>query len=100
MNPSLPATVVDRAFRDDPARAAAEYGAEFRTDVVTFLAREAVEACVEPQVHERKRREGVAYFGFADPSGGARDSFTLAVAHREGDRAILDAVRDYSKLRK
>jgi hypothetical protein len=33
--------------------------------------------------------------GFVDPSGGSGgDSFTIAVAHREGDRHVLDAVRE------
>jgi hypothetical protein len=34
------------------------------------------------------------YCAFVDPSGGSADSMTLAVAHREGDRAILDAIRE------
>jgi hypothetical protein len=29
-----------------------------------------------------------------DPSGGSADSFTLAIAHREGDRGVLDCVRE------
>ena len=33
------------------------------------------------------------YFGFVDPSGGAADSFTLAIAHREPDgKVVLDLV--------
>ena len=38
---------------------------------------------------------GVHYSAFADPSGGARDSFTIAVAHLEdGNRAVLDCLRE------
>src|SRR5690606_22006380 len=33
------------------------------------------------------------YQAFVDPSGGSKDSFTLAIGHREGDRRVLDAVR-------
>ena len=29
-----------------------------------------------------------------DPSGGARDAMTLAIAHRVGDMVILDAARE------
>ena len=46
LNPSLPHRVVDRALEKDGARAAAEYMAQFRTDVEGFVSLEAVEACV------------------------------------------------------
>ena len=36
----------------------------------------------------------ITYTAFCDPSGGSRDSMTLAVAHREKDRAVLDVVRE------
>ena len=32
------------------------------------------------------------YFGFVDPSGGSSDSMTLAIAHSEGPKAVLDGV--------
>ena len=31
---------------------------------------------------------------FVDPSGGSKDSMTVAIAHREGDHAVLDVVRE------
>ena len=42
-----------------------------------------------------RRERGVledvdSYVAFVDPSGGQRDSMTLAIAHRDGDRAVLD----------
>ena len=46
LNPSLPQRVVDRALEKDGARAAAEYMAQFRTDVEGFVSLEVVEACV------------------------------------------------------
>lgn len=46
MNPSLPDSVIQQAYEEDEASAAAEYGAQFRRDVETFVSREAVEACV------------------------------------------------------
>jgi hypothetical protein len=96
MNSTVPESVVAEAYDDDPSSAAAEYGAEFRTDVETFVAREVVEAAVVAGRHELARIPGVAYFAFTDPSGGSADSMTLAIAHREKDgRAILDAVREY-----
>jgi hypothetical protein len=95
LNPSLPQSVVDRAMERDPVAARAEWLAQFRADLERFLSLEAVQACVDPGVFERAPAAwGVAYVGFVDPSGGSADSFAAAVAHREDDRLVLDAVRE------
>jgi hypothetical protein len=96
MNPSVPQRVIDDAYEADPASAAAEYGAEFRTDVETFVAREAVEACVALGVRERPPLPDCDYQAFVDPSGGSADSMTLAIGHREGDVVVIvvDAIRE------
>jgi hypothetical protein len=93
LNPSLPQSVVDRATERDPASAASEYLANFRTDIEGFVAREAAEACVEPGVFERPPANFV-YEAFTDPSGGSADGFSIAISHREGNRAVLDCVRE------
>lgn len=94
-NPLLPQRTVDRAYERDAAAAAAEYGAEFRTDVEALLTREAVEGVTPTGRRELPPREGIQYVAFVDPSGGSADSFTLAIAHREGgNRGVLDAVRE------
>jgi len=95
MNPTLPKSVVDKAVARDPDAAAAEYGAEFRTDIADFVSRDAVEACVSLGVRERPYVAGVQYRAFVDPSGGASDSFTLAIGHAEGEKRVQDAVREY-----
>jgi hypothetical protein len=94
MNATVPQRVIDEEIERDPAHAAAEYGAEFRVDIDSFVSREVVEACVDDGVFERAPLSSVRYFGFADPSGGSADSFTAAVAHQDGDQVILDAVRE------
>jgi len=94
MNPSLSESVVARAYERDAAAAAAEYGAQFRTDIESFVNREIVEACVAHGVYERPPRNGVRYVAFTDPSGGSKDSFTLAIAHRDGDHQVLDLLRE------
>jgi hypothetical protein len=93
-NPSLQQKVVDRAIERDPAAASAEYLGQFRSDLEAFVKIEAVEACVERGTFERAPVSGVKYFGFVDPSGGSADSMTMAIAHRHGDRAVLDAIRE------
>jgi hypothetical protein len=94
MNPTVPEAVIERATERDPDSAAAEYGAEFRSDLEAYVSREIVEAAIDPGVHERAPIDGVHYFGFVDPSGGASDAMTLAIAHCENRELTLDAVRE------
>jgi hypothetical protein len=94
MNPSVPQSEIDSKYEDDPAVAAAEYGAEFRADIEAFLSREAVTGCIQDGVKERPPQRQWRYIAFTDPSGGSADSMTLAIAHREGVTAILDAIRE------
>ena len=95
-NPSLPQSVVDRAYERDAASAAAEYGGLFRTDIESFVSIEAIRACIKKGVYERQPQGGVSYHGFVDPSGGSADSFTLAIAHNDLVRQtiVIDAVRE------
>jgi hypothetical protein len=92
VNPTLPMRVVERAYERDPMAARAEYDAEFRTDVAAFLDLAIVEAAVDHGVTVRPLVRGVRYRSGCDPSGGARDSFTLAIAHDEDGVAILDCL--------
>jgi hypothetical protein len=93
-NPILPQSVVDRALERDRAAASAEYLAEFRTDIESFVNLDAVSACIERGVRERPPVSGVRYVGHLDPSGGAVDSMAMAIAHLDGERAVLDVVRE------
>jgi hypothetical protein len=94
MNPAIDPAVIAAAYEDDDSRAAAEYGAQFRRDVEGFVSREAVMTCVVPERRELLPVPGVNYVAFVDPSGGSADSFTLAVAHRDGERGVLDCIRE------
>ena len=94
LNPTFPRHVIDKALANDEPRARAEYLAEFRTDVETFVPREVVEACVEPGCRELGPLSKHRYFAFVDPSGGSSDSMTLAIAHNEDGVGVLDAVRE------
>jgi hypothetical protein len=94
MNPSLPQRVIDRAYEDDPVAADAEYGAQFRSDLEVCFSREAIESCVMRHVTVRAPLSGGAYHAFCDPSGGSSDSMTIAIAHSEGERLVLDCVSE------
>jgi hypothetical protein len=99
LNPTFDKRAIDRAYEDDPAVAAAEYGAQFRSDVETFISREAVDACVLLGRRELPRVTDCRYRAFLDFAGGSGgDSATLAIAHTERrngiDVEVLDAVRE------
>jgi hypothetical protein len=95
-NPTLSQSIIDRATERDHASAAAEYGAEFRKDIESFVPIEAVRACVSSGIFERAPERGISYHGFVDPSGGSADSFTLAIGHVDRVRSIIvvDALRE------
>ena len=95
MNPLLPQSVIDRALERDAAKASAEYLVQFRSDLETFIQAEAVGRCVDVGVSERPYDRKWSYVAFTDPSGGSGgDSFTLAIAHKENQTAVLDLVRE------
>jgi len=94
-NPTLPQSIIDRALERDPEAAAAEWLAEWRTDIADFVSREVVDAVVTHGVFERSPGRGVVYCGFVDPSGGSSDSMTLGIAHLDHNGvAVLDALRE------
>jgi hypothetical protein len=99
MNPCVPQDFIDQAFEDDPTNASAEYLAQFRSDVGTFLDPDSVERAitevgrVERAPQYTVKGEYVRYAAFCDPSGGRADSMTLAIGHREGERVVLDVCR-------
>ena len=115
-NPTLSAATIEAQRQADPTSASSEWDAMFRSDISTFLDDELIDAAVE---HSRPlelppRNYPAFYRAFCDASGGTgRDSYTIAVAHREAERYVLDVVRgtvgkfdpqavtaDYSKLLK
>jgi hypothetical protein len=100
MNPTLPQEVVDRALQEDYESAKAEYLAEFRSDLETFLDLAALEACVVQGRHELPARLSavprLTYQAFCDPSGGKRDAAGLAICHREGEVVVVDLARRWA----
>lgn len=95
MNPTLPPEVIAEAYREDPLSAAAEYGAQFRTDVESYIALEVLEACTRPSQREILPDSVTHYTAFVDPSGGSADAFTLSISHKDKESAvvIVDCIR-------
>jgi hypothetical protein len=96
MNPSVDREVIDEAYAEDPASARAEYGAEFRDDIVAFVGAEAVEAVTVSGRAVLPFAPGHRYVAFSDPAGGSGgDSMTLAIARREGRKSVVCRVAEW-----
>jgi len=100
MNPTFNAAIIAAALTSDPAAAKAEYEAEFRGDLESFLTHELVQAAVDAGCPVRPPLPGVYHFAFCDPagSGGEKaDSMTMGISHLEDGGngqvlAVLDLV--------
>lgn len=97
MNPTLSKTIVKNAMEEDRAAALAEYGGQFRDDVVIFLPLETIEACVKRGRLELMCRADVKYTGFIDVSGGRNDDAAFAIGHQDSDnkRIIVDYIKRF-----
>ncbi|MGJ0505675.1 MAG: terminase large subunit domain-containing protein [Methylocystis sp.] len=100
MNPTVPQDFIDDAFEEDAVAAASEFGSlsegiAWRSDISSFISREAVEALVAPGRFELPPRPGVHYCAFVDAAGGSgSDSMTLCVAHSRNEVAVIDCLRE------
>lgn len=94
MNPSVSQQTIDAAMERDPAAAASEFLAEFRSDLAAFVSRDVVLRATDAGTIERPPANGLHYVAFVDPSGGSADSMTLAIGHQQGDAVIVDALRE------
>jgi hypothetical protein len=92
-NQTIPQVEIDRELERDRARNSAELLAEFRSDLESFVSIEVIESCVG-SYFEMGPVAGTSYYGFTDPSGGSDDSFSLGIAHRDGERVVVDAIRE------
>ena len=93
MNPRIDARWLARQFSLDPQAAAAEFGVTFRTDIETLFVAEAIRDCMD-DARERAPRQEITYTAFCDPSGGAGDAMTLAIAHATGKQVWLDCLAE------
>jgi hypothetical protein len=93
-NPTLPQSIIDQAIERDPEAAAAEWLAEWRSDLADFVSRDTVDAATVPGRYELPPIADVSYAAFCDPSGGSSDAMTLAIGHCDGEQVVIDAIRE------
>jgi hypothetical protein len=95
MNPALPRSVIDRALAENPNKAGAEYENRWREDSSDYVPPDILEACTDGGEYERMPRPNIHYVAYCDSAGGlGSDSFTLAIAHAEDDKVVLDLLRE------
>ncbi|UGY03271.1 hypothetical protein [Bradyrhizobium quebecense] len=94
-NPTLDREFVDREMQRDRPKAESEYYCVFRSDVCSFIDPIVLAKATDHGVTQRPYMPGVSYVCFADGASGLTaggDAFCAAVAHREGDVLVVDAV--------
>ena len=93
-NPNLSQSEIDSAIADDREGATAEWEAEFRGDIASFLDEATIDAAVDhSRPPELPPRDKFSYSAFCDPSGGRHDAFTICIGHKEGESFVCDVIR-------
>jgi hypothetical protein len=97
MNPQVDSEAIREEYLRDPASAAAEFGADFRNDLESYVSREALDAVTVPGRYELPPIAGVHHIGAVDPStGSGQDSWTFSISYvnKEGI-GILSLLREW-----
>jgi hypothetical protein len=94
-NPTIDTAVIDQAMADDPEAAAAEWNGVFRGDLSSYVDEDVIRECVEKGTQHRPFETARRYVAFVDSSSGARDSYTLALAYRDGERIALAVAKEW-----
>jgi hypothetical protein len=95
-NPTLSSANIETQRQADPTSASSEWDANFRDDIATFLDDALIDAAI---MHDRPlelppRQHPAFYRAFTDSAGGTgRDAYTVSIAHKEGERYVIDVVR-------
>ena len=97
MNASVPQSLIDAALAEDASIGAAEWLAEFRQGVSSYLDDPTLAAAVD---HDRPLElppvRGQHFRCAIDASGGRDSHYTLALAHRKDGKFVVDVVRGYA----
>jgi hypothetical protein len=93
MNAAVPKATIAAAYDRDPVSAAAEWGAQFRSDLEAFITAEVADAVIVKGRYELPPMAGTSYIMAVDPAGGSGGDGFGASAF-DGERAVLAAVRE------
>jgi len=88
MNPSIPASFLDRERLSDPVAFAREYEAEFEASVAAVFDADLVRAAIRDGPEDLPPRPDISYLVATDPAF-TGDRFAVIVGHREEDGLIV-----------
>lgn len=94
MNPKHEQSWMNRLLKRDKIKMRAEYGAEFREDIESYLSEAEVDAVIAKGMRGSLPVLGTKYFCFVDMSGGRKDYFALSIGHNEGGKVVIDRVEE------
>ena len=94
-NPTIPQSVIDRAYKRDPQGARSEWGGDFRDSISSFIGRDLVESCVVETREEIEPVRGTKYTATVDMSGGLHDASAICIGHKEDGTIVIDALHHY-----
>lgn len=100
MNPLLSREMVERQMAEDQEGAQAEWLGQFRSVVAGHLLPEWIDRAIIPGRYELPPQQYINYKAFCDVSGGARDAYTLSIAHVEVRDDTPVAVQDLLRIRR
>jgi hypothetical protein len=100
MNPCLSEAMIERQMSEDRAGSLAEWMGEFRSDISGFLPPEWIERTIIQRRYELPPQSNTTYRAFCDVSGGAKDAYTLSIAHEEQREGGPVIVQDVLKIRR
>ncbi|TET75226.1 MAG: hypothetical protein E3J56_00895 [Candidatus Aminicenantes bacterium] len=92
MNPTYKQSLIDRLLKRDKVKMRAEYMAEFREDIETYLTESEIDAVTVKGTKSYLPVPGKQYFAFCDMSGGRKDAFALSIGHNEDGVVIIDRI--------
>ena len=90
MNPSVPQALIDAAIERDPAHAPSRISARSFATTSKRSSSSTWWSAASRLAFGASAASGHRLQGFRDPSGGAVDSMTLAIAHREDKLVVID----------
>jgi hypothetical protein len=95
-NATLSDAIIATMREADPTAARSEWDSEFRSDLTGFLDEASIEMAIDrARPLELPYRQGQFYRAFVDAAGGSigGDAYSIAIAHREDEKFVVDCVR-------
>jgi hypothetical protein len=96
MNPTYRKTTIARMRKKDPEASVAEYDAQFREDIYSYLTDEQIDDSTDQGIKQRPPVQNIKYKSFVDVSGGRSDSFSFSIAHQEDINGEVKVIVDYT----